>query len=362
MGETANALPYELNEALQLHFARTKQYFEALADFEPEAVILGGGYGRGEGGIAHSDSGEPCLFNDLDYFIFTDKAMAPELLAAVKLWEADESARLGIDVEGKCLAVSELIHATESMMFFDLVRGHRVVLGPEDYLSEYSHNLDASCIRVEEATRLLWNRGSGLLFAKADLLRGHDLPVIHRNQSKLKLSLGDAILCAQGRYHHLAKERHQRLKSTPNVSSDVLSLHEEGLGFKLHPTPAPALKELRDTQSTLTTVWLRLYLELETDRLGHSFDDALSYVDYRGRLYPDRSIFRNVLIGVRDRLKRGGGLYPIWDYPRGALQRVLVLLLSEHNLRARAAQCLGAHDASEASLVDLYRRWWHMYS
>ena len=40
-------------------------------------VVLGGGYGRGEGGVWHTPQGDR-LYNDLDFFVFSDHASKPE--------------------------------------------------------------------------------------------------------------------------------------------------------------------------------------------------------------------------------------------------------------------------------------------
>ena len=194
MRSLESSLPPELFEKLEAHFQRTKDYFESLGSFAPEAVVLGGGYGRAEGGVYRTETGESALFNDLDYFIFTNRPEQAELLSAVHVWERDESKLLGIDVEGKCLPVSDVEAADRSMMFFDLVSGHLVVAGPEDYLTPYRKLANPETIDAVESTRLLWNRGSGLYFALCDLSARENLDLVHRNQSKVKLALGDCLV------------------------------------------------------------------------------------------------------------------------------------------------------------------------
>lgn len=357
-----SSLPAELYSVLVAHFERTQEYFSGLGSLVPDAVILGGGYGRCEGGVTYSESGVATLFNDLDYFIFCSSPDHPELLAAVKQWEAVETEILGIDVEGKCLPRSDLGQVSHSMMFYDLVAGHRVVMGPENYLEDFVAQLDATSIATIEATRLLWNRGSGLLFAKADLEASQNADLIHRNQSKAKLAIGDAWLTVRGGYQSLASERNQALHASAVVDSAVVTLHDEGLAFKRRPTEAPSMDVLRSTQDLLESVWLMHFLDVESTRLDRDFADAASYAAYRHKLYPESKVLRNFLLGIRDRLKRGGGIYPIWDYPRGALQRALVLLLSENDSRERIAQALGSTSVRMPDLIKTYRYWWGFYS
>lgn len=364
MPSLETSLPPDLFSALEAHFIRTADFFAGLKTSMPDAVILGGGYGRAEGGVCLDSSGRSTLFNDLDYFIFTNTPGDPVLLAAVKEWEARESHLLGIDVEGKCLPESDVRQASQSMMFFDLVSGHRVVLGPEDFLAPYQSLADPRQIDPVEATRLLWNRGSGLYFALCDLHAGQNLDRVHRNQSKAKLALGDAWLTIRGQYRALAQERNQCLHAAVEVDPEILELHDIGLEFKLRPTPVPGLEELQATQRNLVALWLKHYLEVESIRLGHPFDSPVAYARFSGRLYPETAYLRNLLLALRDRLKRGGVLRPLGDYPRGALHRALVLLLSgdAEAMCPSIRNYLGAEGARPLDFSVAYQRWWALYS
>jgi hypothetical protein len=355
-------LPADLHARLVDHFNRTQTYFAQLKTASPEAVILGGGYGRAEGGVSYEATGKAALFNDLDYFIFTPTPNDPGLLSAVKQWERDESEKMGIDVEGKCLPQSDLDAVQDSMMFYDLVAGHIVVMGPEDYLNAYVPKMDAAKIAPIEAIRLLWNRGSGLLFAKSDLAKGASFDLVHRNQSKAKLALGDAWLTLRGEYSSLAADRNLSLHAAKEADPEIVSLHDTGLSFKKSPTKVPELSVLEDTQKILEKLWLKQFMAAESSRLNADFNGPKQYADFYGMLYPETSKFRNLMLGIRDRLKRGGGLYPIWDYPRGSLQRTLVLLLSESDYSERAAQLIDARHNSFHAIVERYRYWWTFYS
>ena len=192
-------LPSDLDAQLRAHFERTIAHFDNLGSKAPQAIVLGGGYGRGEGGIATAPDGSPCFFTDLDYFIFTDLPEDPEIIYALREWEREESKIMGIDVEGKCLPRSDLSQTPGSMMFYDLVAAQTIVSGPKNFFDDYKVMAKPDTIELIEATRLLWNRGSGLLFARADLEANVDLSVVHRNQAKAKLALGDALLTIRGK-------------------------------------------------------------------------------------------------------------------------------------------------------------------
>ena len=52
---------------------------EALRLPKLSAVVLGGGYGRGEGGVLRTEHGDH-LYNDLDFFVFADGTSRREAL------------------------------------------------------------------------------------------------------------------------------------------------------------------------------------------------------------------------------------------------------------------------------------------
>lgn len=355
-------LPAELDAQLKAHFERSRAFFLALGERCPEALILGGGYGRGEGGVARDLEGHPCFFNDLDYFVFTKHFKDSKLLAAVARWEVEESALLGIDVEAKCLPESDLAQTPQSMMFFDLVLGHTIVLGPKNFLEPYQSLARSDTIDPSEATRLLWNRGTGLLFARVDLASAKQLDAVHRNQAKVKLALGDSLLALRGRYKPSVRERQVGVEEMEGINPRIQALHREGVAFKFEPTSTPGLMELLGTQLELVELWRYCFLRVESKRLGQSFVDAESYIGFRSKLFPDTRSGRNLLLGLRDLLFRGGYMRPLLDYPRGALQRGLLVLLEPEPDYAHARKLLGQSVREMVSGAQTYQKWWDYYS
>ena len=126
-----------------------------------EAVLLGGGYGRGEGGVLRDGAGE-APYNDLEFYVCLrgnrwrnerrwGRAL-PELAHQL-------TPEAGIEVELKLFSLSQLRRAPVSMFYYDLVLGHRWVLGEERLLRGCEHLRHAERIPLAEATRLLMNRG-----------------------------------------------------------------------------------------------------------------------------------------------------------------------------------------------------------
>ena len=331
------------------------------------ALVLAGGYGRGEGGVfrASEDSAAE-LYNDLEFFLFL-RADADAAAAAAwcEGWEKSGTLELGIDVEFKRDAAEVLRDGAPTMFWHDLLQGHRIVWGDGRLLADAPATLrDPAGLPATEATRLLFNRGSGLWFSRVKLERGNaaDAGFVERNHQKARLALGDAVLALAGRHHGLCEERARRIAAggfaTPPGWDRIKAWHAEGVAFKLRPRHrARNLGELAAAQAELTAAWLEVFLWVEGRRLGRQFVGPVNYSGAGGRLFPGTSRMRNLALHLRDRLKRGEAL-PGWtDYPRAALQRALVGALAAG--AAEGARRLGA---AEADFAAAYGRWWARYN
>ncbi|TAG29998.1 MAG: hypothetical protein EAZ36_03880, partial [Verrucomicrobia bacterium] len=331
------------------------------------ALVLAGGYGRGEGGVFRVAEGAAAeLYNDLEFFLF----LKPEADAGAAArwcegWEKAGTAELGIDVEFKRDAAGVLCDGAPTMFWHDLLQGHRVVWGDAGLLAGAPARLrDPAGLPASEATRLLFNRGSGLWFArlKLDGGRAEDGGFVQRNHQKARLALGDAVLALAGRHHGLCEERARRIAAggfdTPPGWARIVAWHAGGVAFKLRPRHrAAGRNELAEAQAALTAAWLEVFLWVEGRRLGKTFRGASDYAEFRGRLFPETPVWRNVALHARDRLKRGEAL-PGWtDYPRAALQRALVAALAGG--AEAGARRIGVADTAYPAA---YARWWARYN
>lgn len=355
-----------LSALLGAHRARAAAWFATLPAGLAEALVLGGGYGRGEGGARAGTAG-PALFNDLDYFLFASAPADPALRAAKEAFERAETAALGIDVEVTALSPAQAARTGDTMMLRDLRAGHVPVAGPPDYVLRLVPERPWDTLPLVEGTRLLWNRGSGLYFAGCALADGRAgaAEFAHRNHQKARLALGDAELVRRRRYRPTVRERLAQAESC--LAGDALADYRAAAEFKFRPPgETPPAAALAAAQAELTARWLAAFLAFEGDRLGRPFADAAAYAAHSGRLYPAERSARNLLLALRDRLRRGGCLRPALDYPRGALQRALVLLLAGAAAgvsRFLPAAAVPAPERGRAAAWEApFRRWWAAYS
>ena len=189
---------------------------EALAVPGLKGVVLGGGYGRGEGGVRFAADGRADLSNDLDFYVVAEEGSSGADIAAIGLALAPVagkwSARLGVSVDfSPAKTPWRIRHDQERLMVQELLRGFFDVAGePGERMFEGVARLEPGKLPWTEAARLLMNRGAGLVLAlEPERFGGGDFAA--RNIAKCVLGAGDARLVARGLYRWRAVERAEAL-------------------------------------------------------------------------------------------------------------------------------------------------------
>ncbi len=316
--------------ALEQHLAdiceQVREGIQAIVPAQKlEGIALAGGYGRGEGGVLRRDNGD-MPYNDLEFFVFIrGNPLLNDRRYKAKLHHLGEhlTPAAGIEVEFKIISAATLRSARPSMFFYDLVMGHHWLVGDDSLLAATDHHRRAENIPLHEVTRLLFNRCSGLLFAKERLQRPvfteADADFVARNIAKAQLALGDALVAAQGRYHWSCVERHQRLEA----NDEIRRHHGIGVEFKLHPHCSIESREtLLQRHTEVSLIARDLFLKLESQRLQQPFATADDYAHSRINKCPEHPLWKNAL--HRLRLRR---LVNFTRYPRESLIHDLVLML-----------------------------------
>jgi hypothetical protein len=333
-------------------------------------LLLAGGYGRGEGGI-FEEGGRRSLYNDLEFYLVLGGGNQER---AARRWCEEEShtgeRETGIEVEFKILYLRALGNAEPSMFYYDLLAAHWLVFGDAALVASLPDRLrDGAKIPAHEATRLLFNRGSGLFYSRYLMEEEGgkgDLTFVERNHAKARLAFADAVLALNGGYVWSCRTRHERLAGElarrPANFEQLVAWHETAVEFKFHPRhEGVGIEILIERQRSLEAAWSDLFLWVESTRLAREFRSAGEYGSYNGRLFPEFPIMRNLALHARDRLRRGKGPGAWADYPRAPLQRALALLLQGDWKRAAEVLGLGLN-ASRREIYEVYRRWWAFYN
>jgi hypothetical protein len=343
-----------------------------------EAIVLGGGYGRGEGGVWRSGNGDG-PYNDLEFYVFlSGKPWLNDrrYRAALGVLGDSLSESAGVHVEFKIHSTAKLRESPVSMFSYDLVAGHRVVFGEETLFDGCEHLLRAEQIPSHEATRLLFNRCSGLLLVK-DLLRNETLTpeqadFAGRNLAKAELAFGDVVLTLLGFYHWSCLKRNERLRRL-NVPeelpwlAEVQARHSAAVEFKLHPQKSLLSKrEFEERHAQLTDLAEQIWIWLERWRLSRPLGSPREYAMANWSKCPETASWRNLLVNLKTfgpRAIVGAGAL---RYPRERLLNALSLLLWDKQALTEdaARKCLrrnllvSNNDWSE--LLRAYRQIWPM--
>jgi hypothetical protein len=296
------------------------------------AVVLAGGYGRGEGGV-QVQGGVERPYNDLDLFV---------VLQGARRWPHGTLERLarlrapefGVPVDvGRPLTLVEIARWPAWLMWHELLHGHVVLHGAADILTRTASAAAWGPPPAIEATRLLLNRGAGLLWAfrvARGLERPPDPDFVRRNRYKTEQAQGDALLIAAGRHRTALAGRAPDLAALCAERADVARLvvtsaYGEALTFKLRPDAVPRGEPAREALADTAQRWLRVFLLVESERTGLVFPDAATYAAWA----PPREAAPTGVDLVAN-LARGALLgRPSWRHPREALYRELPLLLAE---------------------------------
>jgi hypothetical protein len=352
---------------------------EQIPRKEIAAVVLGGGYGRGEGGVLRTETGDR-PYNDLEIYVFLrGNRIWQEHRYSKRLHDLSErlSVEAGIQVEFKIDSIDRWRETPVSMFSYDLVAGHRLILGDDSVFENCDHHLKPAAIPLSEGTRLVFNRCSGLLLARQLLDKrswtGEDADFIGRNLAKMQLALGDAVLTAYGHYHWSARQRCRRLTELTAAESlpwfaEVRADHIAGLEFKLHPQRARgAVEESKLEHRRLTELALQVWLWIENLRLKQSFQSASDYAMSAVDKCPETPAWRNYLLSVRTFGPKAFIEALSLRYPRERLFNALSLLLwdPEGTAHPRILRRLQRELQSDApdweGLVSVFKKIWPGY-
>ena len=272
-----------VEQAIADMLRRLAEDVRRLADSDRVALYLGGGYGRGEGGVLVTQDGQHLPYNDLDFFAFSKglssarrKAFDGNLAEIAPAYEKIS----GVSVDfAPVKKLEKLRSERHTLMYQELLHSHRLVCGP-DLLAEVPCP-DAHELPYLEALRLLVNRGMGLLFSTQRLAAARvdedgrvvDYDAVDfavRNMHKAALGAGDARLLAQKRYDYNLERRLKIIMydaHATGVFTELAPFYQAARDFKVLPG-SPRMNPLEKLPDYLK-LWLnatRNFVALTTDR------------------------------------------------------------------------------------------------
>lgn len=295
-----------------------------------KALVLLGGYGRGEGSPLISADGGELPFNDYDLIVVTD-TLAPKICAELRALEKQLTDELGLPVDLYPYLEKTLSRCEFSLLNYEMKYGHRVISGDVnvlDALPDYSHN----DLPLSEGTRLLLNRGKLLLDIKRRLTQPGPLTAEERERFlkflfKTDLALGDCALLACGEYdisYTVKKGRIGQLDLPEGIACSYLN----AVAFKEWTDFRPLRNVFLPERFMQTAARFEcFFLWFEGRRLDRAFQHPEEYAAAFPQLGREGSALKNVLHNLRT--FRARALPHLFVHPRLRLYAAGVLLLRD---------------------------------
>lgn len=282
------------------------------------AVVLLGGYGRGEGGV-EVVNGAAQAHNNLDFLVITNglPVMEQEDLRR-RLFESltPLTEKYKIELDLSVTTAGKLKRSRSLVIWYDMRFGHKTILGDESFVPSLTH-FDVDRIPHWDVRNLLVNRGTLLVINDALLEKGLDADSrrqVIRHAMKAVAGYGDALLYFLGHFHWSYAEKQRRMASRHDVPSAFRALYDEALEFRFEPRYTTYLK--RDLAAWMNELRCRLspiHRTCEGLRLGSELPDWAAYPSraMRRKSFEDASSprmwLKKALCAVRSKSSGAGG-------------------------------------------------------
>ena len=353
---------------------------ETVPPSDYKALILLGGYGRGEGGVVVRD-GQEQPHNNLDFLLILEDPAAETRIreSVAPRWSALEKAR-GIGLDLGCVSVRTLQHSPCLVMWYDMRFGHKTVLGDSDFLPSLKQ-FSVDRILPGDVLWLLVNRGSHVLINDYLMAqrapREEDKRVIVKHAVKAIIGYGDALLFFLGAYNWSYQEKARRMAERTDVPESFRNLYAEAIAFRFAPCYEEYLgRDMHAWMDSLRDAFQPVHIECESRRLGRTNWTWAEYpsLNLRYALLSQgsspRATARKALnclrgpkppsqIGLLDKMAYRAAGY------RGLLPACFPAImygLEEDSTRNWVKHALGSHGTSQKELLRTYLRAWGHYA
>ncbi len=244
-----------------------------------QAIVLLGGYGRGEGG-ALMEHGRPKPHNNYDLLVLIEKM--PLSRRKAYFHRATTAGRtlakivdLGVDVNIRPVAF--LDNAVHILINHDLRFGHHVLWGDLNILARMPE-YDKTDVPLSEGAALLRNRGNCLLENRMALEVGQNYREDERRKFirhifKATIGYGDAVLIAKGWYDTSYATKLERIinldiQEVPRAEL-LKAIYKEAAEFRFEPNYAKYMeRDYTDWLMSVLSVLEPIHLWFEKQRLG----------------------------------------------------------------------------------------------
>lgn len=203
---------------------------------QPEAILLCGGYGRGEGAWFEDNNGEASPYNDYDVAVITEKPLPRNVYTSLRKELATTVGINWVDID--CYTQSQLERMRPTIHNVDLLYASTVLWGNKEWATKF-RRLDSAKIGKEDIIRLYVTRIWTLLGSLTEEERDLDISETRffcNQMAKAVLAGCDMRLVANNKYTVSYKER-ARLVSVECLSDpSEIELCSWAINEKLNPS------------------------------------------------------------------------------------------------------------------------------
>lgn len=231
----------QFEEKLSSFLDNVRHDIEYLVDSEfYEAIILIGGYGRGEGGVINVEGVEQ-PHNNFDFLVISkniNKEQTAFLEETCSEVFDSHANKLGVLVEFTVISTKKLKSIDPLVITYDMKYGHKLVSGNSDILTK-NKNFEVDTIPSWDVRNLIVNRGTLLIINDLILnkqgLDKKDKKNVIKHWIKAIIGYGDALLFYMGEYHYSYVEKQKRMKKQTTVDIKFRALYNSAMNFRFSP-------------------------------------------------------------------------------------------------------------------------------
>lgn len=353
----------------------------AFSRDEYQALIMIGGYGRGEGGVVVRD-GVEYPHNNFDLVLITRNLASAAIPAAKEKLNAVlkpvvETIGIGIDVS--VINAATLRSASCRVIWYDMRFGHKTLLGDANLVPSLTR-FTIPRIPSWDARNLLVNRGTLMIINDLLLEKPQRTPQEHKlivkHIVKAVIGYGDTLLYFLDDYSWSYVEKQKHMRARTDVDPEFKAIYEEAMNFRFQPDYQGFMaRDLAQWIPQLRSHFEQVFLLCESKRLKKAIPswDAyphLAFAHALGDELPAIKPFAKKLLALRRNQPYPGkgplaaklgfktltpaGILPIF-FPLIAYQ------LKSEEFRTMAAQHLQASSTEFAALRRAYLRAWGTY-
>ncbi|MDD5014029.1 MAG: hypothetical protein PHW73_02860 [Atribacterota bacterium] len=246
------------NEILSSHI---KIILEGLKTYKKDAVILCGGYGRGEGGW-FIEEGALKPYNDYDLLLVLEEKISNNELQLLRKRLATKIGIRWVDITQK--TPQELKKLGLSIFNYDLKYASKVIDGDDSILKLIS-NFNASKLPLKEGEILFFTRLWALVgsFDERGFKVQHSLDdsrFFYSQMAKAILAVVDVLLLMKNKYHLSYKEKIKRFIVLYSEDRELCKLSKWALKEKLNPSSEKINQ--KDMQSFYNKVHKHFFIQM----------------------------------------------------------------------------------------------------